>query len=168
MFADQSDIGLHPPIGAQWGERGVQDRVRSRGKNRKVHLFGALDAHTETLYAGFWARKNSDAFIEFLRALLKSVPRRTIHLVLDNYGVHKSRKTCQFLASKEARRIRITFLPTYSPWLNPIERTWRLIKGRAATNRWRDSIEQLVSDFSATMTQLGATVWQPTSPLDKE
>jgi len=168
MFADQSDVGLYPPIGAQWGERGVQDKVRTSGKNRKVYLFGALDAHTDQLHAGFWPRKNSDAFIEFLRALLKDIPEDTIYLVLDNYGVHKSKKTCAFLASEEGRRIHHIFLPTYSPWLNPIEGTWRVIKGRAATNRWRDSLEHVLADYHATMTQLGANVWQHTSPIKKE
>lgn len=168
MFGDQSDVGLHPPIGAEWGERGVQAKVRSKGKNRKIYLFGALDAHSEKLYAGFWARKDSAALVEFLRALLASIPDRDIHLVLDNYGVHKSRRTCAFLESDEARRLHIHFLPTYSPWLNPIEGTWRVIKGRAATNTWRDSLDDLARHFTNTMNQLGAHVWQHTAPFDKE
>ncbi len=168
MFGDQSDVGLHPPIGAQHGERGRQDKVRSRGKNQKIYLFGALDAHSRKLYAGFWDRKNSIAFVEFLRALLAAIPRTTIYLVLDNYGVHKSRATRAFLASDEAHRLHIVFLPTYSPWLNPIERTWNTIKGRAATNKWRDSLHQLANDFTATMTQMGAGVWTRNAAFDKE
>jgi len=168
MFADQSDVGLYPPVGAQWGERGKQDKVHTRGNNRKAYLFGALDAHSDRLYAGFWTRKNSDAFVEFLRALLASIPDRQIYLILDNYGVHKSRKTRAFLASERGRRLTVVFLPTYSPWLNPIEASWRLIKGRAGTNRWRDSLGQVVRDFSATMTQLGAHVWPPDASLLKE
>lgn len=168
MFADQSDVGLYPPIGAQWGDRGVQDKVRTGGKNRKVYLFGALDAHTDQLHVGFWPRKNSDAFIEFLRSLLRDIPDDRIHLVLDNYGVHKSKKTCAFLASDEGKRIKPIFLPTYSPWLNPIEITWRVVKGRAATNRWRDSPQKVVDDYSATMAQLGAHVWPYTLPVQKE
>jgi putative transposase len=111
---------------------------------------------------------HSDAFVEFLRALLASIPDRSIYLILDNYGVHKSRKTRAFLASEEGRRLRVVFLPTYSPWLNPIEGSWRLIKGRAGTNRWRDSLDQVVRDFSATMTQLGAHVWTPAASLLKQ
>jgi len=168
MFGDQSDVGLYPPVGAQWGTRGVQGKVRTGGKDRKIYLFGALDAHTHTLYAGFWARKNSDAFIQFLRALLASIPALAIYLVLDNYSVHTSKKTRAFLDSEEARRLHPVFLPTYSPWLNPIERTWGTIKSKAATNRWRDSLDDLAHDFTATMTQLGAHVWQPTAPFDKE
>lgn len=168
MFGDQSDVGLYPPVGAQWGTRGVQDKVRTSGEDRKIYLFGALDAHTHRLYAGFWARKNSDAMVEFLRALLTSIPALTIYLVLDNYSVHTSKKTRAFLASDEARRLHLVFLPTYSPWLNPIEGTWRLVKGRAAANRWRDSLDDLARDFTATMTQLGAHVWQPTAPFEKE
>jgi len=117
------------------GRPGVKDKVRTRGKNQRVYLSGALDAHADQLHVGFWPRKNSDAFIEFLRSLLRDIADDTIHLVLDNYGVHKSKRTCAFLASEDGRRIKPIFLPTYSPWLSPIEITWRIVKGRAATNR---------------------------------
>jgi hypothetical protein len=46
--------------------------------------------------------------------------------------------------------------------------TWRLIRGRAATNQWRDSLDDLATDFTNTMTQLGMHVWAPTASFDKE
>jgi len=156
LFVDQSDVGLYPPIGSEWSTRGKQQKVRTKGKNRKVFLFGALDAKTGGLYAGFWPRKNSDAFIEFLSDLLAAIPEGRLYLVLDNYGVHKSKKTRQFLATA-GQRISMTFLPTYSPWLNRIEETWRVVKGRAGRNQWRDSVHQLQDAYLDTMTAMGAT-----------
>jgi len=164
MFGDQSDVGLHPPIGAHWGECRRQDKVRSRGKNQRICLFGALDAHSHKLYAGFWDRKNSEALVAFLRALLAEIPDVTVYLVLDNSGVRKSRMTQAFLGSEEAQRLRVVFLPACSPLLNPIERTWNLLKGRIATNQWRDSLDRLITDFIATMKQLG-THTRNTLPL---
>jgi putative transposase len=160
LYGDQSDVGLYPPVGPQWGPRGEQHRIRTHGRNAKVHLFGALDAHSGQLHAGFWSRKNSAAFVDFLRELLAAIPKRPIHLILDNYGVHKSRLTRRFLAG-EGRRITVHFLPTYSPWLNPIEGTWRVIKSKAATNAWRDDIDQLTDDYRATLTQLDTNILQP-------
>lgn len=163
FFVDQSDVGLYPKVGPDWGPRGEQMKVHTRGKNQKTYLFGALDAHTGELVVGFWPRKNSAAFVDFLQRLLASVAKGEIHLVLDNYGVHKSKRTCQFLESEPGRRLHFHFLPTYSPWLNPIETTWRVIKRRAGTNKWRDTIEIIHQEFAATMAAMGALLTAPSA-----
>ena len=156
LFVDQSDVGLYPPIGNDWGLRGEQSKVHTQGKNQKVYLFGALDAHNDRLYVDFWERKDSDAFVEFLQALLRAIPRKPLYLILDNYIVHHSRKTREFLKTRAAQRLHFVFLPTYSPWLNRIEMTWRFVKGRAGTNQWRDDLEQTRNDYLETMTDNGA------------
>jgi transposase len=160
LYADQSDVGLYPPVGAQWGERGRQYKIPTHGRNQKVYLFGALDAHSGQLYAGFWGRKDSAAFVDFLGELLAAIPGGAIHLILDNYGVHKSRRTREFLEGA-GRRITLHFLPTYSPWLNRIETTWRVVKGRAGTNAWRDDLDQLTADYHATLRAMNTSIFQP-------
>jgi hypothetical protein len=148
-------VGLYPPVGSAWSPVRQQPRIRTKGKNAKVYLFGALEAQSDQLYAGFWARRNTAAFAEFLRDLQHAIPHGRLYIVLDNYGVHKSRATCHFLAT-EGQRITLVLLPTYSPWLNRIEMTWRLLKGRAATNQWRDSLDHVQHAFlRTTMGALG-------------
>ena len=161
LFVDQSDVGLYPKVGSGWWPSGKQDKVRTQGKNQKTYLFGALDAHSQELHVGFWPRKDSVAFVDFLRGLLTGLRDGEIHLILDNYIVHKSRYTQAFLATEEARRLHLHFLPTYSPWLNPIEITWRIVKTRAGTNQWRDSLDRVHADFSETLTHLGARLMAP-------
>ncbi len=156
LYVDQSDVGLYPPIGNDWGLRNQQTKVRTQGKNHKVYLFGALDAHDNRLYVDFWDRKDSDAFLEFLKALLRAIPRKRLYLILDNYIVHHSLKTQAFLKTRAARRLHFVFLPTYSPWLNRIEMTWRFVKARAGTNQWRDTLEQTRNDYLDTMIHMGA------------
>jgi len=161
LYVDQTDVGLYPPVGAQWAPRGRQHKIRTHGRNRKLYLFGALEAHSGRLYAGFWPRKHSAAFVDFLRGLLAALPPGPIHLILDNYGVHKSRRTREFLAG-EGHALTLHFLPTYAPWLNRIEMTWRLVKAQAGTNAWRDDLDQLTADYHATLTAMDAHLLQPT------
>ena len=160
LYADQSEVGLYPPVGAQWDPRGRQHKIRTHGRNQKVYLFGALEAHCEKLYVGCWPRKDSPAFVEFLQALLAALPPGPIYLILDNYGVHKSKRTREFLAG-EGKRIHLVFLPTYAPWLNRIEITWRLVKAQAGTNAWRDTLEQLTADYQATLLAWEAQLLHP-------
>ncbi|MEI7361488.1 transposase, partial [Dickeya dadantii] len=67
--------------------------------------------------------KSSVLFIKLLKALRRTYRRaKTITLVVDNYIIHKSHKVECWLS--ENSKFRLLFLPTYSPWLNPIERLW--------------------------------------------
>jgi transposase len=98
--------------------------------------------------------------VEFLQALLAALPPGPSYLSLDNYGVHKSRRPREFLAG-QGKRIHLVFLPTYAPWLNRIEATWRLVKAQAGTNAWRDTLTQLIADYQATLLALEAQILTP-------
>ena len=64
---------------------------------------------------------------------------KKIILALDNYSVHKTKTVHDFL-KEHAARLRLVFLPTYSPWLNPIELFWRHLKKQVLPNRFFESI----------------------------
>jgi len=65
-------------------------------------------------------RKNSQTFIQFLEYLLvQCFPDDKIILVLDNASSHKSKAALAALSLFEPR-VRVVWLPKYSPDLNPI------------------------------------------------
>jgi transposase len=69
-------------------------------------------------------RKTSDLFCKLLWRLVREHrSARRIHVVLDNYGIHKSRLTRRIVESF-AGRVVLHFLPPYCPDDNRIERVW--------------------------------------------
>ncbi|RRO04729.1 IS630 family transposase [Pectobacterium aquaticum] len=123
FYQDEVDIDLNPKIGADWMPKGQQKRIVTPGQNQKHYLAGALHAGTGRVNYVSGSSKSSDLFINLLETLRRTYRRaKTITLVLDNYVIHKSRKVERWLA--ENPKFRLLFLPTYSPWLNPIERLW--------------------------------------------
>jgi len=91
--------------------------------NQKHYLAGALHAGTGQVHYASGSSKNSQLFINLLKVLKRTYRRaKTITLIADNYVIHKSRKVESWLANN--KKFRVLFLPTYSPWLNPIERLW--------------------------------------------
>lgn len=143
VYADEVDIHLNPKIGPCWMPRGVQFEVETPGKNVKRYIFGGLNPKTGRVV---WLRaeqKSSAVFIEWLKQLRSAYRRyRRIHIVLDNYIIHKSKKTLSAVAKMD--NLVLHFLPPYSPEHNPIERLWGELHANVTRNHKHKNIEPLM------------------------
>jgi transposase len=147
-FEDEIDIHLNPRIGRDWTLRGQQRVVVTPGQNRKRYLAGALAVDGRDLVWVRSDRKNSDLFLALLEKLRKRHPHaRRIHLVLDNYGIHSSRRVRAYLADNGSY-FRLHFLPPYSPEHNAIERLWREVHANVTRNHRCKTIDELMRRVS--------------------
>ncbi|QXE13508.1 IS630 family transposase [Pectobacterium atrosepticum] len=97
--------------------------ITTPGHNQKHYLAGALHSDTRRVHYVGGNSKCSDLFINLLEALRRTYRRaKTLTIVVDNYIIHKSHKVERWL--EKNKKFRLLFLPTYSPWLNPIELLW--------------------------------------------
>jgi transposase len=71
-------------------------------------------------------QRRSDIAV-FLRALLAKHARGTIYLAWDNTYTHCDGEVDVILKEANGRLV-LLYLPTYSPWLNPIEMLWRSMR----------------------------------------
>jgi transposase len=134
LYVDEVDIHLNPKIGPDYMLRGTQKQVLTPGQNKKRYLAGALDIRRRRVIWVEGERKNSDLFIALLWQLIRDYPRaRRIHLVLDNYKIHKSART-QLALAAVGDRIQLHFLPPYCPDHNRIERVWRDLHDNVTRN----------------------------------
>jgi putative transposase len=138
LFEDESDIHWLPLLASCWTNKGVQVHVPTPGNNDKRYCFGAVDYHTGESYFRLSRKKDSATFVLFLKQLMSQTSKKIV-LVLDNYSIHKTQAVRDFV-NEHSDRLRLVFLPTYSPWLNPIELFWRHLKKRVLANRFFESI----------------------------
>lgn len=132
-YVDELDVHLNPKIGRDWMLPRTQKEIVTPGQNEKRFLYGALEFEGNDLHYTTSPHKNSDGFIEFLEKLRAVHPNaRRIHLILDNYVIHKSKKTLRHL--DEVGVFVLHFLPPYSPEHNKIERLWRDLHGSVTRN----------------------------------
>ncbi|AHK21020.1 DDE endonuclease [Yersinia similis] len=123
FYEDEVDIDLNPKIGADWHKKGKQKRIPTPGKNEKHYLAGALHSGTGRVDYVSGASKNSALFINMLRKLKRTYrSAKTITLIVDNYIIHKSKKTLEWLRSNP--KFIVIYQPVYSPWVNKIELLW--------------------------------------------
>lgn len=147
LWEDEADIDLNPKIGSDWTLPGTQRQVMTPGRNVKRYFAACMDAVGERLTWVKSPKKNSGLFIGMLRKLCKIYAhKKMIHVILDNFGIHSSRQTQDWL-SEHGQKIRLHFLPPYSPDDNRIERKlWREVHANVTINHDREDIDPLCDD----------------------
>lgn len=159
FFSDEVDIELNPKIGPDWMPAGQRKLAPTPGQNRKHYLAGAYDIETLEMLVVDGPRKTSDLFILLCEHLTDVLPRaRKIHLIVDNYIIHSSKKTKAALEALGGRIV-LHFLPPYCPEDNAIERVWWDLHACVTRNHTCATIEALLSDvyrYLGAHTELGA------------
>ena len=147
LYVDEVDIHLNPKIGFDWMPEGLQKNVLTPGKNEKRYLAGALNARTGRLTYVEYGSKSSDIFILQLWRLVKTdYPRaKRIHLILDNYRIHKSQRT-QIALDALNGRVQLHFLPPYCPDDNKIERVWKDLHDNVTRNHQCPNMTHLMRE----------------------
>ena len=85
---------------------------------------GAVNYHTGETVVHFQRRKRRKEVAHLLEALLAKHPTGTIYVAWDNASTHQDDEV-EAVVRAAAGRLVLLYLPTYSPWLNPIEMLWR-------------------------------------------
>jgi transposase len=126
------------PMGLGYIEGITHDYIR----HGTTTLFAALDIANGSVLTQCKARHRHQEFLAFLRHIAASVPERLdVHLICDNYATHKHAKVRAWLARRP--RFHVHFTPTYSSWLNQVERWFALITQQAIRRGSFDSVSDL-------------------------
>ena len=128
------------PIGLGYVEGITHDYVR----NGTTTLFAALDIASGNVLTECKPRHRHQEFLGFLKRIDEAVPAALdVHLILDNYATHKHAKVRTWLAARS--RFHLRFTPTYSSWLNQVERWFGLITQQAIRRGSFKSVKELIA-----------------------
>lgn len=134
--------------------------MRSGQAERQTHdykrhgvtsLFAALDVATGQVLGKCYRRHRSVEFLDFLKRIDAAAPANLdVHLVLDNYGTHKTAQVRSWLQKRP--RYHLHFTPTHASWLNQVERWFALLTQRQikrGSHRSVAELETAIRDFIA-------------------
>jgi len=114
-------------------------------------LFAALDIATGEVIGQCHRRHRAVEFRNFLKTIDRQVPDGLqIHLIMDNYATHSAPEIRRWL--KKHPRFHFHFVPTYSSWLNQVERWFALLTERAlrrGVHRSTQALERAIREFIA-------------------
>jgi len=125
-FGDEAGVRSDAHAGTTWGVRGQTPVVRSTGQRTSVNMISAVSARGALRFMLVSGKVNGPVFVEFLKRLLHNAVR-PIFLILDGGSYHRSRPVKDYVATLGGK-LRLFFLPPYSPELNPDEQVWNYVK----------------------------------------
>jgi transposase len=126
FFGDEAGVRSDGHSGTTWAPRGKTPIVSTTGARFGMNLISAVSRKGQMHFAVVEGRVTAEVFVEYLRRLLHG-RRRPVFLVVDGHPTHKSAMVRRFVESVPAR-LRLFFLPPYSPELNPDELVWNDLK----------------------------------------
>ena len=125
-FADEAGIRSDYHSGTTWAPIGQTPVVTPTGARYSVNMISAITPKGKLRFSTFTGTMNAEVFIAFCRRLLHD-DTGPVFLVVDGHPVHRSRAVKAFVESTGGR-LRLFFLPPYSPELNPDEWVWKNVK----------------------------------------
>jgi transposase len=123
-YADEFNLSWLPTLKALGSPLGQQVMIPTPGQPRKYYGLGAVNSHTGETVVLFKRHKRRREVAELLQALVDKHPTGTIYVAWDNADTHQDDEIEAVLRGAAGRLV-LLYLPTYSPWLNPIEMLWR-------------------------------------------
>ena len=128
-------------------ERATHDYVLPRDlRHGTTSLFAAFDTADGTVISSLHRRHRTVEFKKFLTKIDTTVPAHLqVHLIADNYGTHKTPAIKAWLARHP--RFTLHHTPTYSSWLNQVERWFAYLTEDLLQRGDHRSVQALEADI---------------------
>ena len=121
----------------------IERRSHDYRRHGTTSLFAALDVRTGEVIGRCHSRHRSVEFRKFLDVIDAAVPEElAVHLILDNYGTHKTAMIRRWLAKRP--RFHLHFTPTGASWLNLVERWFALLTEKQLRRGVHRSTDELI------------------------
>lgn len=145
-YSSWSPIG-HPPILEKNASHEGVNIVGSTSILNDFHIVGDVYSSQESI--------NSEKIRSHLEYLIELNPNKKIVVFMDNAKTHTS-KLMQSFYYDNKNKLKVIFMPRYSPYMNPQENIWRNLKAKLFKPAARSSIWELISDIKNIFVELNS------------
>jgi transposase len=144
-WGDEMGLRSDHQAGTSYGRRGETPVILGTGQRFRLNMISTVTNRGTLRFMVFKKDFNAAVFIKFLRRLLRSVKAK-IYLIVDRHPAHKAGAVKRWIKAHEDR-IRMFFLPGYSPELNPDEYLNNDVKNNAVGRRRPATREEMRRDL---------------------
>ena len=152
MFQDEAGFGRINKPKSCWCRKGVRPAVPCHHIREYRYAYGAVEPRDGNSFFLVLPYCNTDCMNIFLADLAKAYPNDQIVLVCDGAMWHKSNSL------EIPDRITLTFIPPYTPEMNPIEQIWKEIRKRGFRNEVFKTLDHVIERLCSVINDLPASV----------
>ncbi len=128
-FEDESDVRSDFHSGKTWAKKGETPIVRVTEQRFSLNLIPAIGPRGALRFIVVKDGVGARVFIAFLKCLMHA-SRRPVYPIVDGHPSHRAKAVKAYVESLGGR-LKLFFLPPYSPELNPDELVWNDVKKNA-------------------------------------
>ena|ERR1700722_3098762 len=118
-WGDEMGLRSDHNLGRTYGLKGKTPVVKRTGNRFSCNMISAITNLGKLSFMVFYETFTQDIFLKFLKRMVRQSDRK-VFLIVDNHRSHKSKKVKEWLRKNEGH-IRLFYLPSYCPELNPDE-----------------------------------------------
>ena len=138
-FGDATHPTFNTALNYGWIKKGEDFEIKTNSGRFRININGAIEINTMDIITRSYPTINQYSICDFLKAIRARNPdEKRITLILDRASYYIAKRV-KALAKK--LRIKLLYLPPYSPNLNPIERLWKFMKKKALSNEYVEDFE---------------------------
>lgn len=143
-WGDEMGLRSDHQVGRSYGRQGHTPVIPGTGQRFRCNMISTITNRGTLTFMVFRHRFTSLVLLTFLRRLLRQ-RKRPIFLIVDRHPVHKARKVQDWVKTHQTR-LRLFYLPKYSPELNPDELLNQDVKSNAVGRRRPQSLTDMEAD----------------------
>ena len=147
VFAD----GVHPSHAVRfvrgWIRTGKRLDIPTNASQKRLNIIGALNLETMQLHRKEYQTLNAESVLDFLAFLLMIMATGTIHVILDRGRYQHCQAVWDFVAQHP--RLKLHYLPPYSPNLNAIEPAWKIMHEHTTNNVHHPTFKDFTASIRA-------------------
>jgi len=158
LFMDSVHPTMATKVTYGWIRTGTEKLIASTASRTRMNVTGSLDLETMSVVAEDYETINGGSTVSFLKKIETHYPKALqINVILDQSSYHRSQEVQEFVKKS---RIKLHFLPPYSPNLNPIERLWKVMNEIVRNNR----VFQSAKEFREAIRSFFSKKWPAIAP----
>jgi transposase len=148
-FGDEAGVRSDYHSGTSWAPKGKTPVVRTTGARHSLNMVSAISAQGKMRFMTVKGKLTAETFIDFLERLLKNQDK-PVFLIVDGHPVHRSARVKTFVEATEGK-LKLFYLPPYSPELNPDEQVWNQLKNHRIGKMVLKSLDDMTDKVHSAM-----------------
>ena len=142
FFFDEGRFGLRATVMRVWAEKGKRLEVKVKQGYESFYCYSAVSPVSGEKFSLFLPEVNTEMMNLYLEKLSKEYFDSNLLVIMDRAGWHRSNDLII------PKNVKITFLPPYSPELNPVEKLWQWLRKEFIHNNLFSTLEKLMDKLS--------------------